>query len=207
MQRLHILVSLIFSGALLTCAETTLDTNLDWGNVAGSADLETFDNHGADNLFSDTDPDGLAWDPKINLEGSSPSFDFLADAGVNNNNDIAGGGGGGGGCLSSSFQNFLSTDGLQARSSPTQCPNPLDNSNPGSTTTTPPATNLDPKILPLFEGGFPGSGIEPDENMCPSQRFGLRQLALCDSGSHNDIDQDRALWTISLRNPTPCTYD
>ena len=164
-----------------------------------SADLDTFNNYEAENLFSDTDPDGLAWDPNISLEGSSSPSDFWTDAGVNNINDIAAGGGGSGGsCVSSLFQTSLSTDGLQARSSAGQCTNSLDNSNSGST------TNSDQQMNNVFGNVY--GDVQPNQNICPPQRFGLRQLPVCDSGSHDDVEEDLVYWTITLKDVTPCMY-
>ena len=205
MQLLH---SLFFSVTLLTSAQTTIDTDIDWSNVKGSADLDIFDNHEADNLFSDTNPDSLVWDPNISLDGSPTPISLLADVGVNNDDDIvaSSGGGGGGGCLSSSLENPLAIDGIQARS-PGQCVNPLDSSNSGpTTTTTTTTTNQDKKSMSVFENGFPGNGVQPDPNICPWQHYQYRQLPLCDSGSHGDVEQDNVLWTITLKHATPCMY-
>lgn len=201
MQLLQIVVSLIFPLSLFSFAQTIPNNNnIDWINGDNSADLNTFSNHEAENLFSDTDPDGLAWNSNtgISLEGSSPPFDFMADADIINNNVIAAAGGGGG-CLSASlFQTSLSTDGLQARSSPKQCDNP----NSGSATTTSPTANPEMKII----NGVPASDIEPDDDMCPFQRFGLRKMAVCDSGLHGDVEEDIVFGTLTLTGVTPCMY-
>lgn len=205
MPLLPILVSLVFSVTLLTCAETVLDTEIDWSDVKGSANLDIFDNQEADNLFSDTNPDSLKWDSNISLDGSSTPISFLAEASVNNDDDIVAGGVGGGGCLSSSLQNTLAIGGIQARS-PEQCVNPLDNSDSGPTTTTTTTNSPDKKSMNFFENGFPGNGVRPDPDICPWQHYQYRQLPLCDSGSHDDVEQDNVLWTISLKHARPCMY-
>lgn len=223
MQLLRVIVSRTVLFALLPLAQMVPDNNLDWSNGIYSADLDTLNNHEAENLFSDTlfsdtDPAGLAWDPNISLEGSSSPSDFWTDVGVNNNNDIADGGGGSGGrCLSSLFQNSLSTDGLQARSSPDQCTDPNGNSNPGSTTSTSPTTNSDQELMNVFENGNSAGDIKPDLTLCPYERFGIRQLPVCDSGSHDDVEEvddshdydvveDDVDWIINLKDVTPCMY-
>lgn len=208
MQLLHVLLmSLIFPVASLTSADTTTFDSVDWSNVDDSADLgisepDMFDNHEANpslNLFSDVDPDGPAWDSSTSLDGSSSPIEFSTDTAVDDSAAA---------CLSSSFQNSLSTNDLQTRS-PIQCPNNLDNSDPGSTTTTPttPTDNLDDQIMKTFERKFSVPGVWPNARLCPFERYGLRSLALCDSGLHDDVIQDDDNWVINLKNPSPCTYD
>lgn len=189
----------MISLASLSPAETTLD-ELDWSNnVDDSADLTNPETAGLDifnnpesnsplNLFSDPDRNGLAWDPNTVLDDSFP-LDVLIDAGVDNGDATA--------CLSSSFGNPLTTNELQARS-PMLCPNTLES--PGSDpTTTDPSTNNKPADIDKFvpRTKFPQSysktpvrGVEPNLRLCPFERYGFRQLPICDSGWLSEILPD-----------------
>lgn len=189
-------ISLVLSLALPSPAELTPDY-LDWSNsLDDSADLtnpeaailDIFNNPEPDpslNLFSDLDSNGLTLDSNTILDDSFP-LDVLTDAGVDNGDAAT--------CLPFSFIDPLTTDELQTRS-PIQCPNPLES--PGSdATTTDPSANYNRannnKYVPNIK--FPQSykktrfrAVEPDPRLCPFERYGPRQLPICDSGWLEEI--------------------
>lgn len=191
MQFTHVVISLIFSIASPSSAETT------WKD--DSADLtlsnsDIFDNHEASpsfdpDLFSNADP------LNTNLDDFSSSINFLTEAGVNDHAAAS--------CLSSSFGNSLAVNDLQARSSP-KCPNPLQNSDSGILNIN---TILDPEDLEEFSNDYTIPWTEPNLHVCPYERYGYRSLPLCDSGSQYDIVEDAFVWNIDLINPSACMYD
>lgn len=206
MQFWRVLISFIASIALLASTETIPD-NIDLNSTGDFSDLATsesdiFDVHEPNpysdlSLFSDADSDkSLAWSLNLNSEDLPPPAGLLTIAGVDDDAIAS--------CLSSSFQNTLATDDLQARSS-TQCPNPLETLDSGSTTTTTTTPN-DQRT-----GGFvrtPSINWSgSNQRLCPFERYHLRSLPLCDSGKHDDIIQDDDEWVTDLINPTYCMYE
>lgn len=208
----RIVISFTFSIASLVFAQSIFDNNnnnnndINWNNLDNSANLaisepNLFDNHEADpslnpNLFSDAGSnDNLAWEDPItnHKDSSSSSIDFMTDAVIDDNAAAAL-------CLS------LGTDGLQARS-PTQCPNPLENPDSDSSTSTTATPNDVNSIKDVFEGPQYARPDLVDKKVCPFVPYGFRNIPLCDSGLHYDIFEDTYTGDIELINPTVCTCD
>lgn len=165
MQIPYVVVSLILSVALLTCAEALHDNSIEWNSVDDSAIMANskrsiFDDHEADpffssNLFFDVDSD-----INTNLEEFSSPIDFLADAEANENAATS--------CLFSSSPNSPLTDTLLSRS-PKLCPNLLDGSDPDFVKSPTPLPN-DPDARGSA-GEFPIYFVGPhtDSHLCPPE--------------------------------------
>lgn len=218
MRLSYIIISLTFSSIslLFISAEITFDNsnnNIDWNSTDGFTNLaisdpNILDDQEADpflnfDLFSDAGSEDNLASGEPNTASLEDDFfsppDSLIAAGIDDKAAVVSS------CLSLGID-----DHLQARS-PTQCPNPLESPDSGSSPTR--STIANPNDFTM--DGFTAKPLKfhPDlanPRLCPPETFIYRYIPLCDSGSRDDIrqrDADDGTVYIDLINPTICAYD
>ena len=181
-------------------AETPPD-DLNWGLLEDPVNLANSVAATSDNLFSDSNPDGLAQFSSIDDADFFSADDFISADIIKNGADPA--------CLSFSSEPLSDPSELQIRP-PGQCVNPLEKQD--SDTFTAPGSNdrqSNGDSLPNFYTRIfktPVRGAKLDTHLCPFERYGPRPHPLCDSGSSYDVIQDDVYWITDLRDAWICMY-